>query len=385
MQIDADWLSQKSTQRIFDMLLGAGHVAYVVGGCVRNALLSIPVADIDISTDARPEEVMELSKTHGLKAVPTGIEHGTVTVVADDEPFEITTFRKDIETDGRRAVVAFSKDMKEDALRRDFTMNALYGDAQGKVHDPLGGLPDLKSRRVRFIEDADKRIREDYLRSLRFFRFHAWYGDQSEGFDPDALDAIARNVEGISGLSRERVGSELKRLLDAPDPCASIAGMRCTGVLASVLPGADDTALGPLVALEEGVAASPDALRRLAVLGGEGQSEALRLSKKDAATLSRITKSMGQSVHRLGYELGAKLGRDAYLIDRAIAGQPVVTTDIETIEFAAQKLFPVNASDLLNDFEGPALGAILRKLETAWIESEFTLSRETLLGLATKG
>ncbi|MCK4711369.1 MAG: CCA tRNA nucleotidyltransferase, partial [Marinosulfonomonas sp.] len=173
-QITADWISNPNTQKVCEMLTDAGFECFFVGGCVRNALLGAPVNDIDISTNALPDRVMELAKAAGLKAVPTGIDHGTVTVIADGTPFEITTYRRDVETDGRRAVVAFSDTIMDDAHRRDFTMNALYADADGVIIDPLNGMPDLLARRIRFIEDADLRIKEDYLRILRFFRFHAW-------------------------------------------------------------------------------------------------------------------------------------------------------------------------------------------------------------------
>ncbi|CAN0587043.1 unnamed protein product, partial [Ectocarpus sp. 12 AP-2014] len=193
----------------------------------------------------------ELARVAGLKPVPTGIDHGTVTVVADHDPFEITTFRRDVETDGRRAVVAFADTLDEDAKRRDFTMNALYARIDGTVIDPLGGLPDLRARRVRFIGDATDRIREDYLRSLRFFRFHAWYGNPDNGMDSDALAAIASHLDGLESLSRERVGAEMVKLLAARDPAPAVAAMRATGVLGRLLPGADDRALAPLIHLED--------------------------------------------------------------------------------------------------------------------------------------
>ena len=173
VKITADWLSSDAAQTVCRMLTDAGYQAWFVGGCVRNALIDAPVSDLDLSTNARPDTVVELAKAAGLKAIPTGIDHGTITVVAGGEPFEITTFRKDVATDGRRATVAFADDMESDARRRDFTMNALYADQDGIVADPLNGLPDLQARRVRFIENPDQRIKEDYLRILRFFRFHA--------------------------------------------------------------------------------------------------------------------------------------------------------------------------------------------------------------------
>lgn len=374
-RIDADWLTSDATQRLF-ALIGE---AYAVGGCVRNTLLGEPVNDIDLSTPMHPAEVMRRAEDAGLKAVPTGIEHGTVTIVVDHVPFEVTTFRQDVETDGRRAVVAFADNMKDDARRRDFTMNALYADAAGLIHDPVGGLPDLRAKRVRFIEEADQRIREDYLRSLRFFRFSAWYGDDAAGFDPDALDAITRNLPGLETLSKERVGSEVKRLLEAPNPAAAVAVMRATGVLGLVLPGADDTALGPLLVAEESAGVTPDAIRRLAVLGGEGLADRLRLSRREADRLQDMRNAFGMVPGALGYRLGLDAGRDALLVQRAIEGQPIEASALDAVTQGAAQVFPVEAADLMPTLTGPALGSALKEMEQAWIDSDFTLSREALL------
>jgi len=240
-------LSNPSTQKVCHALENNGAQALFVGGCVRNALLGAVVNHIDIATDAHPERVREIAQGAGIKAVPTGLAHGTVTLVSGSIAHEITTFRRDEDTDGRHATVAFSSDIAEDAARRDFTMNALYARSDGTVLDPLDGLADLKSRRVRFIGDAHARITEDYLRSLRFFRFHAWYGDASLGMDADALAAIAAHLDGLDQLSRERVGSEVLKLLGAEDPAPSIASMQQLGVLTRVLAGADSRALAPLV------------------------------------------------------------------------------------------------------------------------------------------
>ena len=378
-KIDADWLKVPATRRVFAMLSEAGYKAYAVGGCVRNALLGAPVKDIDLSTNARPNIVMQLAKQARLRAVPTGLDHGTVTVVADDIPHEITTFRRDVDTDGRRAVVAFSENIADDARRRDFTMNALYCDAAGKIFDPLGGLPDLRARRVRFIEDADQRIREDYLRSLRFFRFHAWYGDPLLGFDPDAMDAIARNVDGIETLSRERLGTELLRLLEAPDPVAAVAGMRSTGVLQAVLSGADDRALGPLVHLEAALEIAPDPIRRLAVLGAEEVADRLRLSRQNSERLRILGAGTAGGPKVSGYRLGAEMARDVHLIEAASMGVPLAPDAIDLIVEGHAKTFPIKAADLMPDLQGPELGAALKQLEFHWIESDFSLSRADLL------
>ena len=208
MMLAADWLAAPGSRSVMALLRAGGHGAWFVGGCVRNGLIGAPVEDIDITTDAHPDRVMALAKAAGINAVPTGIAHGTVTLIADHRPFEITTLRRDIATDGRRATVAFTDRLDQDAARRDFTMNALYATADGAVIDPTGqGLADLAARRLRFIGAPADRITEDYLRILRFFRFHAWYADPAGGIDPDGMAACAALAEGIAGLSRERIGA----------------------------------------------------------------------------------------------------------------------------------------------------------------------------------
>lgn len=381
-KITDSWLTGKAPQSVCAMLTDAGYQAWFVGGCVRNALLGAPITDIDITTDATPERVTELAKQAGFHPVPTGFEHGTVTVVVGGVPFEVTTFRRDVETDGRRAVVAYAGSIEEDAHRRDFTMNALYADASGVIADPLGGLPDLEARRVRFIDDARDRIREDYLRILRFFRFHAWYGDQEAGLDAEALAAVAELSAGIETLSRERVGSEIKKLLAAPDPSPSVAAMARSGVLALVLPGADARALPVLVHHEQTLGVPPDSMRRLACLGGDNYMERLRLSKAEARHLGRLMEyraSMATSAE-LGYRLGQDEGRDVVLLNAALLEQPIPENVREELKKGAAAIFPVSPRDLMPGLEGAELGARLRQLERRWIESRFTLDREELLG-----
>lgn len=383
-RIEADWLKSKDTQGVLGMLTGAGYQAFAVGGCVRDSLLDMPVKDIDIATDARPETVMTLAEKSGYHAVPTGIEHGTVTVVAMGIPHEVTTFRRDVETDGRRAVVAYSDSVAEDARRRDFTMNALYVDSDGRLHDPVGGLPDLEARRIRFIEDAATRIREDYLRSLRFFRFHAWYGDPAEGFDPEAFAAIAAHVDGLSGLSRERIGAEVLKLLSAPDPAPAVAGMKASGVLTVILPGADDRALAPLIHFEARLGAAPRPLRRLAVLGGEGLRAGLRLSRGEAGELEAIGKAAGMSPDEAGYRLGGDRALDGILVRAATLGAAPDPADMNTAQAASGKIFPLRAADLMPELTGAALGRALDAAEQAWIDSGFSLDRDALLAVAVK-
>lgn len=377
MRIEGDWIRAPATQAVLAMLTAAGHQGWLVGGCVRDGLLGRPVADVDITTDARPARVVELAEAAGLRTVPTGIDHGTVTLIADGSHFEVTTFRRDVETDGRRATVAFADRLEEDAARRDFTMNALYADASGAVTDPVGGLADLAERRIRFVGDPETRIREDYLRILRFFRFHAWYGDPASGMDAEALAAICANAGGLDRLSKERIGHEIRRLLAAPDPTPAVAAMQATGVLAHVLPGADPRFVAPLVHLEANDMA-PAWLRRLAALGGD--VEGLRLSKAEVRALELLRAAIegGAGAAELAYHHGEGIARDAILI-RAASGIDLPPDWQAQIAAGAAARFPLSAADLMPQLQGAALGKRLAELEARWIASGFTLSREQLL------
>lgn len=378
---DAPWLSTPSARAVCDAIAGGGYQIFYVGGCVRNALLGAPVSDVDMSTNATPQQVMALTKAAGLKPVPTGIDHGTVTVVSGGIGYEVTTFRRDVETDGRRAVVAFSDDISDDARRRDFTMNALYADAAGNVIDPLGGLDDLRARRVRFIEDADRRIREDYLRALRYFRFHAWYGDTSGGMDAEALAAIGSNLAGLETLSAERVGTELSKLLSAPDPSTALAAMAQTAVLGTLLPAADIRFVLLMIHGEALIDRPPNWIGRLVALGGEDVANRLRLSKSDQRMYETIRTAAFEDVSLLGeaFENGAVIAEQAYLIRCAIAESLPDAGYVGKLCFAAEQVFPVTAADLMPAYQGPALGARLAQLKSAWIASGFRMSKQELI------
>jgi len=381
MKIGGDWIDRPATQAVCRMIEDAGYQALFVGGCVRNWLLDRPVSDIDIATDAHPETVIRLAEAAGLKPVPTGLDHGTVTVVSDHIPHEVTTFREDVETYGRHAVVAYSDDVMQDARRRDFTMNALYARPDGMLVDPLGGLSDLKARRVRFIDDPNQRIREDYLRILRFFRFHAWYGDPDMGLDADGLAAVSEHVDGLAGLSRERTGSEIVKLLTAPDPAPSVAAMRACGVLAAVLPGSDDRALAPLVHLEQIAGLEPEPMRRLASLGGDMVASRLRLSKAQSKRLDLLLAeaALAKPPMELGYRYGIDPGLDIVVLRHALLESPFDSAVRQIMEQASHAKFPVTPHDLMPEYSGPALGRRLSELEQRWIESGFSLGREDLL------
>lgn len=379
---DTGWLADPAAQAVCAAMQAADFAIYFVGGCVRNALLREAASDVDLATDARPEEVIAVVEKAGMRAVPTGIDHGTVTVVVDGKSFEVTTFRRDVETDGRRAVVAFSREIADDARRRDFTMNALYATPQGRVVDPLGGLPDLLARRVCFIEDPSARIQEDYLRILRYFRFSACYADPEGGHDPDTLASISANLHGLETLSAERIGQEMIKLMGAADPSPAVATMRTIGALSAVLPGSDDQLLAPYIHLETLCRIDPDWRGRLAVLGGTDPADRLRLSKADARHLGFLQEAgwMGPPLPEIAYRHGQTIAEQVMLMRCALNGQPPESGWSETIQTAAKAKFPVAARDLMPVYQGPALGARLTELESKWIASEFTLSRQELLG-----
>jgi poly(A) polymerase len=361
--------------------------AFFVGGCVRNTLLGQPVADIDITTPLDPVEVTRRLEAAGLKAVPTGIGHGTITAVSGGEGFEITTFRADVATDGRRATVRFSTDIAEDAARRDFTMNAIYADTEGDIIDPLGGLPDVAARRIRFIGDPHDRIREDYLRILRFFRFTTWYGE--EGIEPEGLAACAELAEGIDGLARERIGAEMKKLLSAPDPAPAVAAMAASGVLMRCLPGASAALLAPLVHVDSEAGVDADWIARLAALGGENPADALRLSRAEAKLLADIRALLATTtpVAVAAYRKGSRAAQAMALI-RAASGD---TTDLATlpaeITRGATAQFPLTAADLIaaGIQPGPALGTTLDSARTHWLNNNFSQNKLQLLNNALKG
>ena len=377
MRLQNAWVNEHGTQALCAALGLSGFRALFVGGCVRNALLGAPVSDIDIATDARPETVSEIANAAGFRVIATGIDHGTVTVIASGIHHEVTTFRRDIKTDGRRAVVAYSTDLGEDAARRDFTMNAIYAEPSGEIIDPLDGMADLRARLVRFVGIPEQRIREDYLRILRFFRFHAVYGDPLHGIDAEGLAACAALADGIASLSRERIGAEMCKLLAAPNPAPAVASMAQSGVLTHVLPGANPKGLAPLVHLEADIA--PRWQRRLTTLGGS--IENLRLSRQEEVELSHIRDEIGTatSAAALGWQIGPTPAQDVILCRAALLESPLSQTWHAEIQRGAQSTFPVSAADLMPKLQGPALGARLKLLQDRWLASNLMLGKTALL------
>jgi poly(A) polymerase len=390
---DAASLLHGPVARLLAVLDRDGEEARIVGGAVRNALLRLDVHEIDVATTAVPDEVVRRVGAAGWKSVPTGLEHGTVTVLIDGKPFEVTTLRRDVETYGRRAKVVFGRDWVADAERRDFTINALSLSQDGTVHDHVGGLDDLAVRRVRFIGDPAHRIAEDYLRILRFFRFHAWYG----AGDPDAegLDACIRDRAGVETLSRERVRTELLKLLLAPRAAPTLAIMAETGLLGSVLGGVALLAsFENMVKIEAAMNLKTDAMRRLAALGvavredGERLARTLRLSNAETERLIalegwwRVTPNSGEkSARALLYRLGPQHFSDQVLLAWSRSGAGVADfawRDLACLpDTWTAPAFPLKAADFIRRgiAAGPALGTALRAAKAAWIAADFPADR----------
>lgn len=343
----------------------------VVGGAVRDTMLDRAVYDVDLATRHAPAEASRRIESAGLKAVPTGIKHGTVTaVLASGQPIEVTTLRRDMETDGRHAVVAFTDDWREDAARRDFTINALYADVTtGEVHDYFGGLADLAAGRVRFIGDPYQRIAEDHLRILRYFRFHARFG---ETLDAAGLAACAARANDLMALSRERIASELLRLLVAPAAVPVLRLMVDHGILRPVLPEIDPAGVDRLAALwtrETEAAIAPDAIRRLAAILPAHRAEEvgarLRLSNADRKRLVAATTGAGDEGPRaLAYRVGSASALDRLLIAGEDAGAVLDWTP---------PLLPIGGGALVARglASGPAVATALREVETRWIAEGF--------------
>jgi poly(A) polymerase len=396
-KLDAAWLRDGPLPRLLAVLDGESEEARVVGGVVRNHLLGEPIHEIDVATTAVPDEVVRRVTAAGFKAVPTGIAHGTVTVVVDGHPFEVTTLRRDVETFGRHARVAFGRDWRGDAERRDFTINALSATADGIIYDYVGGLADLDKRQVRFIGDARARIEEDYLRILRFFRFHAAYGRGEP--DAEGLHACILARAGVEKLSRERVRTELMKLLVAPRATPTLVVMSECGLLLQVLGGVPYLAGFEMMAKVEAAAGvAPDPVQRLGALAvlipedAERLWQRLRLTNAERARLSTMgglwrafSPPHGEQAARA---LLYRLKRDSY-VDCALlawARSQASAHDEDWYALAtlpkrwAAPVFPLKAADFITRglMPGPALGAAMRAAEQAWVAAGFPIEEEKL-------
>ena len=397
--IAPDWLNTPETRAVMAALEAARPGgARFVGGCVRNTLLGQPVDDIDIATQLKPDETLKALEAAGIRAEPTGIEHGTVTAIVDHIPFEITSLRRDVETDGRRAVVAFTEDWAEDAQRRDFRFNAIYADRDGRLYDPTGGgLDDAAAGRVIFIGDADERLREDYLRILRFFRFNTWYGRQD--IDVQGLAACARQKDGLHQIAAERIWKELKKLLSKPEYSFSyLKDMQSTGVLDIILPhwflagrpmDKDVTASNYVEGIEDSELSyglPVDPMRRL--MGLLPREEQVMLDTAVTLKLSNAERDRLLAYARVTgyYETPADVRRDQYLHGREAMMDWVADVAQHMVWDALQAnrdvpVFPLRGEDLLKAGMSPGLemGKWLKTIENWWIEGDFRADKAALL------
>ena len=371
----ARWRKRQGMSRLLDALGADEGLTRYVGGAIRDDLLGIEVNDVDLATRIEPHEVIRRLEKARIKAVPTGIDHGTITAVSGGHPYEITTLRRDVTTDGRRATVAFTDDYQEDAARRDFTLHALSADpVTGELFDYFGGLDDLAERRVRFIGDPLQRIAEDHLRILRFFRFHARFGAGAP--DPAALEACAARANDLMALSRERIADELIKLLGLPDPVPTVRIMLERSILKPVLPEIEPGAIEPLarlVAAEEMAGIGPDGIRRLAALLPSEPDVAsdvaarLRLSNKAKARLaSAVVQDAAEEPQAMAYWLGNEGAVDRLLL----AGK---ADDARAVARWSAPRLPLGGGDLIarGIAKGPAVAKTLRRIEQRWVEQSF--------------
>jgi poly(A) polymerase len=399
---DVAWLKGGDVARLLALLDRDGEEARVVGGAVRNALIGLPVAEIDMATTAVPEEVIRRVDAAGGKAIPTGIEHGTITAIIDHRPVEITTLREDVETFGRRARVVFGRDWRADAQRRDFTINALSATADGMVHDYVGGLDDIAAHRVRFIGEPQRRIEEDYLRILRFFRFHAHFGEGAP--DQAGVQACVRARAGLETLSRERVRMEMLKLLIAERATPTLAVMAETGLLSMVLGSVAYLAsFENTIKVDAALGVEADAIRRLGALGVWVEEDAarltqrLRLSNAESERLLALDgwwrvapEASGRAGRALLYQLGPQSFADRVFIAWARSEAGAADSAWRELASLPQRwtapVFPLKAADFLQRgvAEGPPLGVALRAAEAAWIAADFPSERAALDEIADK-
>lgn len=395
------WMTAPPTQAVIAALAAAGgpDCARFVGGCVRDALLKRPIGDIDIATTLHPDAVTAALVAAGLKAVPTGIEHGTVTGISAGKPFEITTLRRDVETDGRRAVVAFTDDWAEDAARRDFRLNALYLSPDGTLHDPTGGgIADAHAGRIVFVGEAETRIREDYLRILRFFRFSAWFGRGEP--DAEGLAACAALKDGVRGLSGERVSKELLKLLAADDPRSAVRLMAATGVLGALLPAAGDLhRFEGVVEIETEMLFTEDAALRLAALlpdDRDAVADAAQRLRLSGALRDRLLAACSdglrlvswmspREIRRAIYRLGARAFQDRIKLAWAASNRPVTYPQWRMLLVYADTWtppsFPLDGEEIMAAGvpQGPLIGQVRREVEDWWLDLDFTDDKMAVL------
>ena len=381
---ETKWLRNPSAQKLSKLYKNFGYQVLFVGGCVRNTILKMPVTDIDLATDAQPEEIIKIAKENNIRFVPTGLAHGTITLIIDNKNYQITTFRTDFDHDGRYAKVEFTESLLLDASRRDLTINALYCNDVGEVIDPLNGLDDIKKQKIKFIGNPNERIKEDNLRILRFFRFQAIYGNKNLEIDSIALEACHNHKSKLAALSKERITSELRKILSAPNPLEVIIKMNETGVLNELFQNVSIDSLEAYLKTEEKFKININWLGRLLSLQVTQEEESLKLTRCEFKFLKQTKSAIENQIHVLefSYYNGVENGK-IYSILQNFRHNIILSKNLlNQINSLATKKFPITAKDLMPEIRGKKLGEALRSLEDRWIKSNFTLSKKDLLAEA---
>lgn len=381
---ETKWLRNPSAQKLSKLYKNFGYQVLFVGGCVRNTILKMPVTDIDLATDAQPEEIIKIAKENNIRFVPTGLAHGTITLIIDNTNYQITTFRTDFDHDGRYAKVEFTESLLLDASRRDLTINALYCNHVGEVIDPLNGLDDIKKQKIKFIGNPNERIKEDNLRILRFFRFQAIYGNKNLEIDSIALEACHNHKSKLAALSKERITSELRKILSAPNPLEVIIKMNETGVLNELFQKVSIDSLEAYLKTEEKFKININWLGRLLSLQVTQEEESLKLTRCEFKFLKQTKSAIENQIHVLefSYYNGVENGK-IYSILQNFRHNIILSKNLlNQINSLATKKFPITAKDLMPEIRGKKLGEALRSLEDRWIKSNFTLSKKDLLAEA---
>ena len=378
---ETKWLRNPSAQKLSKLYKNFGYQVLFVGGCVRNTILKMPVTDIDLATDAQPEEIIKIAKENNIRFVPTGLVHGTITLIIDNTHYQITTFRTDFDHDGRYAKVEFTESLLLDASRRDLTINALYCNHVGEVIDPLNGLDDIKKQKIKFIGNPNERIKEDNLRILRFFRFQAIYGNKNLEIDSIALEACHNHKSKLAALSKERITSELRKILSAPNPLEVMIKMNETGVLNELFQNVSIDSLEAYLKTEEKFKININWLGRLLSLQVTQEEESLKLTRCEFKFLKQTKSAIENQIHVLefSYYNGVENGK-IYSILQNFRHNIILSKNLlNQINSLATKKFPITAKDLMPEISGKKLGEALRSLEDRWIKSNFTLSKRELL------
>lgn len=378
---ETKWLRNPSAQKLSKLYKNFGYQVLFVGGCVRNTILKMPVTDIDLATDAQPEEIIKIAKENNIRFVPTGLAHGTITLIIDNKNYQITTFRTDFDHDGRYAKVEFTESLLLDASRRDLTINALYCNHVGEVIDPLNGLDDIKKQKIKFIGNPNERIKEDNLRILRFFRFQAIYGNKNLEIDSIALEACHNHKSKLAALSKERITSELRKILSAPNPLEVIIKMNETGVLNELFQKVSIDSLEAYLKTEEKFKININWLGRLLSLQVTQEEESLKLTRCEFKFLKQTKSAIENQIHVLefSYYNGVENGK-IYSILQNFRHNIILSKNLlNQINSLATKKFPITAKDLMPEINGKKLGEALRSLEDRWIKSNFTLNKKELL------